>query len=282
MISIKEKPGRDCFIIARRIVPGYRIPAWYDSRMARPLVVGNWKLYVESLAEGKRLVRDIDRKLPRRLEATAVICPPVPFAAALRAGYGGKRLKFGAQDASDEVEGAHTGESSPRALAKSGIEYVILGHSELRARGETNEMVAKKAAAVLAERLVPIICVSERERDPNAVYLTEFAKDIAGSLARVEPSAASRIIIAYEPSWAIGGEEPPLPRAITEMTVFVRKTLAGMWGRDAAFRTRVIYGGSINTENAPALAKDAEIDGVLVGHHSVEADAFADIIRAFS
>lgn len=255
--------------------------------MTKTLVVGNWKLYVSSLVDAKKLLQNIDKKIPRPgraggTKAEIVVCPPMPLLVALRAAYGGKRIAFGAQDCSFELEGAHTGETSPRTLAKSGIEYVILGHSERRAQGETNDIIAKKVAAAIAEKLKPIVCVGERERDPNALYLGTFAKDISESLARVEAVHASKITIAYEPVWAIGGEEAPEPRVIMEAVIFIRKTLADMWGRDAAFKTRIIYGGSVNADNAALLATDAKISGVLPGHHSVNADSFATIIRAFS
>ena len=248
----------------------------------KKIVVGNWKTYVASLAEGRKILKNLDKKLPRQLKADVVICPPVPLAVALKEGYGGKRIAFGAQDSFYEADGAHTGESSPKALRLAGFSHVILGHSERRALGETNETVAKKAVAALKEKLKPIVCVSERGRDENGSFLTDFARDISESLSRVEPADAKNVIIAYEPVWAIGGEETPPPRMITEMTVFIRKTLADMWGRDAAFKTRIIYGGSVNAENAPVVAREAQVDGVLPGHWSVDADAFANIIRAFS
>jgi triosephosphate isomerase len=248
----------------------------------KKIVVGNWKLYVNSLKEGKKLLQGIDKKYPRGSKADVVICPPQPLAVALKAGYGGKRLAFGAQDASYETEGAHTGESSPTTLAAAGLSYVILGHSERRATGETDDVVAKKVAAALAAKLKPIICVSERERDPNAAYLTDFARSIGGSLARIGAAEAKNVIIAYEPVWAIGGEETPPPRLITEAVVFIRKTLAELWGREAAFKTRILYGGSVNADNVSLIAEEAKVDGVLVGHHSVDPEAFAAVIRAFT
>lgn len=250
--------------------------------MAKPLIVGNWKLYINSLVEAKKLLSALDKKLPKKSSALIVVCPQVPLAIALKVGYRGRRIAFGAQDAFFESEGAHTGEASPHAFAEGGIEYVILGHSEQRALGETNEIVAKKAATALREKLKPIICVGERERDTNGLYLNEFRKDIFESLSRLEATDASKIVVAYEPVWAIGGEETPEARTILETSVFIRKTLAEMWGRDAAFKVRIIYGGSVNAANAPLLVKEAKVSGVLVGHHSTDADSFATIVRAFS
>ena len=112
----------------------------------KKLVVGNWKLYINSLAEGKKLLRDIDKKLPRGLRAEVVLCPPVSLMAILKASYAGRRIVFGAQDAFWEAAGAHTGQVSPEGLHSLGIEYVILGHSEMRALGETNKELCRRNA----------------------------------------------------------------------------------------------------------------------------------------
>lgn len=248
----------------------------------KALIVGNWKLYVNSLTEGKKLLREIDKKLPRGLAADVVLCPPVPLTAVLKAAYGGRRMVFGAQDSFWEAAGAHTGQVSPESLNSLGIKYVILGHSEMRALGETNEAVAKKTAAALLNKLKPIVCVSEHERDPNGAHFSDLAKDIVASLARVNASDASRITVAYEPVWTIGGEEMLDPRVVHEAVIFIRKTLAELWGRESAFKVRIIYGGAVNTENVSALASAGGTSGVLVGHHSAVAAEFTKIIRAFS
>lgn len=247
----------------------------------KKLVVGNWKLYISSLTEGKKLLRAIDKSFPRGVKSTVVVCPPVALAVALRASYGGRRIAFGTQDASFEVEGSHTGEISPRHLKESGIEYVILGHMERRAMGETDEIVSKKVAAALSAKLTPIVCVGEPKRDSEGHFFEYLKKNVTDSLARVAPSDAKKIIVAYDPLWAIGNAEAPAPSIVREAALFIRKTLAHMWGRKAADAVRIIYGGSVDAANAEDLAKSAGVQGVLPGRASVDPAAFSEIIKAF-
>jgi len=248
----------------------------------KSLVVGNWKLYVNSVAEGKKLLKEIDRKFPRGVKSTVAVCPQVPIAAALRAEYGGRRIAFGTQDVSADLEGAHTGSASALALASSGLAYVIVGHAEMRALGDTDEIVSKKAVAALAAKLHPVICVGEPARDTEGTHFSFLSKNVSQSLARIEPADAARITVAYDPVWAIGQKEAPSPRVVSEAVIFIRKTLAGMWGRDAALKVRIIYGGSVLPESAAEFATNSAAQGLLVGRASVDAESFAGIIKAFS
>jgi triosephosphate isomerase len=248
----------------------------------KSLIVGNWKLYIPDLAAGKKLLRAIDRSFPRGVKADVVICPPVALAVALRAAYGGKRIAFGTQNASFDADGAHTGDISPTSLSRSGIEYVILGHVEQRRKGETDEDVAKKAAAALAAGLKPIICVGEHVRDKDGGHFAFLQKNVKESLARIVPTDSSRVVIAYDPLWAIGNAEAPSPGIIREAATYVRKTLAEMWGRERALKTRIIYGGSVNAESAALIAKDSGVQGLLPGRASANSEEFTDIIKAFS
>ena len=159
---------------------------------------------------------------------------------------------------------------------------MILGHAEQRGRGETDEMVAKKSAAALAAGLRPVICVGENERDKDGGHFAYLKKNVKESLARVAPADASRVVIAYDPLWAIGNAEAPQPPVIREAVIFVRKTLAEMWGRDRALKTRIIYGGSVTAESAGAIAKGAGVQGLLPGRASVQPEEFCAIIKAFS
>lgn len=246
------------------------------------LIVGNWKLYVPSLKEGKKLLADIDKKFPRKAKPEVVICPPEHLAVALRADYRGKKIAFGTQDAYWESEGAHTGQVSPKGLKDSGIDYVILGHSEMRAVGETDESVAKKVAAALAARLHPVVCIGEKVRDNDGKFFSEIERMVKASLARVEATQAARLTIAYEPVWAIGSAEAATPRAASEAILYIRKTLADMWGREPALKTRIIYGAAVDSANADVFAKEKNIQGLLPGRGSVNAEEFAAIIKAFS
>lgn len=248
----------------------------------RKIVVGNWKLYVSSLAEGKKLLRAINASFPRGVKSDVVLCPPVSFAAALSDSYSGKRIQFGTQNISVESDGSNTGEISARDFASAGLSYVILGHMERRQKGETDEEVAKKIQSALAVKLTPIVCVGEPERDSEGAFFEYLKKNIMHSLARVAPSDAKKIILAYDPLWAIGNADAPSAMVIREAVLFVRKTLAQMWGREAADKVRIIYGGSVDGSNADVIAEGAAVDGVLPGRASVKVDEFISIIKAFN
>ena len=246
------------------------------------IIVGNWKLYIRTLEEGKKLLKDIDKKFPRGVKAEVVVCPPLFLASALKSAYKGKRIRFGAQDMSFEGEGAHTGSVSPAHIASAGFEYVILGHSERRAAGETDESVSKKAVAALNARLHPVICVGELARDPDGKFFSAIEKSVKGSLARLEPSDAAKITVAYEPVWAIGTDEAASPRMATEAILYIRKTIAHMWGREKALKVRIIYGAAVDPENAKLFAEEKNIQGLLPGRASTDADQFTKIVKAFS
>ena len=254
----------------------------YNRRMAKPLIVGNWKMYVNSLADGKKLLKDIDHSFPRGVKADVVVCPPIPLAVVLRRAYAGRRISFGTQDSFWEQEGPFTGATSPRALAESGIEYVILGHAERRMLGDTNEIVAKKVSAALLAGLRPIVCVGENIRDEEGKHFATLKTEIVESLSRTASASAGRIAIAYDPLWAIGAKEPAPPRVAAQSIIFIRKTLAEMWGREQALKTRIIYGGSVDSEHAVLFASEKSIQGLLPGRASVDAKEFCAIIKEFS
>lgn len=247
----------------------------------KKLIVGNWKLYINTPAEGKKLIRDIDKKLPRGLKVEVALCPQVSLAPLLKSTYGGKRMSFGTQDVFFEESGAHTGQTSPKALTSSGIKYVIVGHAERRAEGDTDDIVAKKAVTAIQAKLHPIVCVGEPVRDTEGAYLTYLSNNVTSSLARINAVDASKFTIAYDPLWAIGAPQAPSPRVVAEAVMFIRKTIADMWGRERALRVRIIYGGSVNTESATLFATTPGIQGLLAGRASVNAEEFTNIIRAF-
>jgi|SRR3989344_1037359 len=248
----------------------------------RRLIVGNWKLYVNSLEEGKKLLKNIDAKFPRGVKNEVVICAPVFLAGALRREYKGKRISIGTQDTFWESEGAYTGAISPVHIKSSGIDYVLIGHSERRAQGDTDEIVSKKAVAAIGAKLHPIICVGELERDTDGKFFSMIAKSVKGSLARIEPTQAGKITVAYEPVWAIGTMEAASARVAVEAILYIRKTIADMWGREYALKVRIIYGAAVDAENAKLFASEKNIQGLLPGRASVDAEEFTSIIKNFA
>lgn len=249
--------------------------------MAKPLIVGNWKSYVNSLKEAKELFKGIEKSLPKNLKADVVLCPPFPLLEALSRPYRGSRVVFGAQDLFYET-GAHTGEVSAELVKDTKAKYVIVGHAERRAKGETDALVAKKVGAALDARLTPIVAVGESSRDKEGRYFTELQESVTQSLSLVGPHALKKIVIAYEPVWAIGAPLPPNGRTIRETIIFIRKILAERFDRDDALKVRTIYGGAVNDENVKELIGESGADGFLLGRASVDAGAFTGIIREYS
>jgi len=246
----------------------------------RPILVANWKMY-KTAAEA---VDFLDRFLPRVAgvaEVEVAIAPP--FTALDRAGrrLAGSAVALAAQNASAETEGAFTGEVAPRMLAELGCRYAIVGHSERRALfGEGDALVARKAAALLAAGIRPIVCVGETLEQREAGRTFEvLAAQVAGSLASVPPERAAELVLAYEPVWAIGTGRTATPEIAQEAHRFLRERLAGLFGA-AAGQVRLQYGGSVKPENVYALLAQPDIDGALVGGASLDAEAFARIVRS--
>lgn len=249
--------------------------------MAKKLVIGNWKSYVTSFDEAKKLFKEIEKALPKSTDAHIVVCPPFPFIDFLSDSYQGEKIVFGAQDAHFET-GSATGTVSVPALKSIGVKYVIVGHAERRAMGETDDIVSKKVGAVLDDKLTPIVCVGEKERDKEGHYLKELEESVLGSLASVQEKDLKKLIIAYEPVWAIGAPLPPSARAVRETIIFVRKILAEKFDRTAALRARIVYGGSVDEESIEELAAESGANGFLLGRASVQPETFAHIVKVVS
>ncbi len=244
------------------------------------LIAGNWKmngLQAEGLALA-RAVADAIRGAPP-LGAEALICPPATLLASVGAAIAGTGLALGGQDCSPEAKGAFTGDVSAAMLADLGCRYVIVGHSERRQfRGETDAAVAKKAAAAQAAGLHAIVCVGERgdERARGAAQ-TIVLGQMAGSLpADIDPT---RLVVAYEPVWAIGSGRTPTPAEIAEIHGALRHWLGERFGSIGS-GIRLLYGGSVTPANAAAILAVPAVDGSLVGGASLKASDFIGIIRA--
>lgn len=240
----------------------------------RNIAIANWKMYPAKLSDAKRVADNI-HKFTSKLKCEVVICPPTPFVTSI---IKTNRISIGAQDASFEKEGAHTGEVSAQQLRSVGVSYVIVGHSERRAKGETSEMVAKKAVAVLKARMSPVICIGEKERRHEGEHWQVISHELRASLADVPKSMISRCVIAYEPIWAIGtGKTAMQPEAIGEAAIFIRKVLAEIYGVRSSAKVRVIYGGSVDFKNASSIASAPGVSGFLVGRQSLVPKYFARI-----
>ena len=249
--------------------------------MRTPIVAGNWKMY-KTIAEASELTRGVRQAVADLKGIEVVLCPPFTALAAVREAIGPAKIGLGAQTMYFEVQGAFTGEVSPLMLAEL-CQYVILGHSERRQYfGETDGGVNKKAKAALAHNLTPIICVGENLDQNRAGETVAFVGgQVRAAFAGISAQDAARIIIAYEPIWAIGTGVAAVPADVnTIIATSIRGVLTELYGQAVAQAVRVQYGGSVKPDNMADFAAQSEIDGALVGGASLKADGFAAIVKA--
>ena len=249
----------------------------------RLLVVGNWKMNPSSAEKAKEIFRGIKSTAKDLKNIKLVICPPFVYLSDLEKISDGNVI-LGAQDMFWEKDGAFTGEISPAMLKKAGEGYVILGHSERRALGETDEMVSKKVLSAVKTGLRPILCVGEKDRDAHGNYLHFLRNQIINSLGKIPKRFLNNIIIAYEPVWAIGKSEAEAmkPTDIHEMTIFIRKVLVEIYGSKTNINTLILYGGSVSHNNAADIIKNGEVQGLLVGRESLNPKKFGELLKTVS
>jgi triosephosphate isomerase (TIM) len=250
----------------------------------RPLIAGNWKMHKTHL-EGLQLTQKLAWALSREdTDAVeVVVCPPFTALRTVGTLIDGDKLPIGlgAQNCHQEPQGAFTGEVSAPMLAKLGCAYVIVGHSERRQQfAETDELVNRKARAVLGNGMQPIVCVGETLEQREAGRTAEVVQgQVRGSLAGLPGEQVAGLVVAYEPVWAIGTGRAATAEDAQETIALVRGTVAELAGRSAADELRIQYGGSVKASNAEELAGKPDIDGALVGGASLDADEFAMIVK---
>lgn len=244
------------------------------------LIVGNWKMNPSTIRHARKLFLDIYERIGARVPSVrVVIAPPFPFIAELAQLSVNQRIALGAQDVFFEDTGAYTGEVSLPMLKSVGTTYIIIGHSERRARREDDEEIYKDTTHVLAHKTNAIVCVGELERDTQGSHFNVVEKQLKTALRDVGKAQLSRLFIAYEPVWAIGTGNTATPEDAYEMKLFVQKVLTDLFGRTAAKKIKVLYGGSVKKGNAEALLTDGNVDGFLVGGASLRASEFANIVE---
>lgn len=250
------------------------------TRYMQKLIVANWKMNPGSATQARLLFAGTVKVARAVKNAKTIVCPPFVFIPLLHSSS--SRVFLGAQDVFFEREGAHTGEISPGMLASAGVSHVVIGHSERRRMGETNVIVAKKSKAARAHHITPIICVGEDERDDEGKYLSFIKLQLAESLALIARKDAAALVIAYEPVWAIGEHalRADTPEEFLEIAIFIRKTLADMYGKNTAEKIPVLYGGSVNEKNASGFLEQGKADGLLVGRASLGVKKFGEILAA--
>jgi triosephosphate isomerase len=246
-----------------------------------PLIAGNWKMY-KTEAEAEQYIQALLPLLAAVSGVDVGICVPFTDLRAMVDSARGSRVEVYAQNMHAEPEGAYTGEISPPMLAETGAHGVVLGHSERRALfGETDRALALKLPAALNVGLRPILCLGESETE-RAAGDTErkLRQQIRDDLAGLSDEQLPDVAIAYEPIWAIGTGQTATPEQAQDAVAFVRALIADRAGAEVSERVRILYGGSVNPDNASSLLALPDVDGALVGGASLQADTFAAIVQA--
>jgi len=249
--------------------------------MRKTIIAGNWKLY-KNEREAVELVTGLKTELVDISAVDIVVCPVFIVLPVVQDVLLESNIALGAQDMYWEDEGAFTGEVSAPMLKSVGVRYVIIGHSERRQFfGETDATVNKKVKAALKHQLTPIVCVGEnlQERESNKTF-DVIKKQCEGSLAGFSAAEIEKIVLAYEPVWAIGTGKTATPEQAQEVHKFIRGLLSKMYDEDTAQKVRIQYGGSVKPENASDLISQEDIDGALVGGASLKVDSFSAIVKA--
>jgi triosephosphate isomerase len=246
------------------------------------LVLANWKMNPGTAEKAKEIFRATKAVAKDLKNIKVVVCPPFVYLSNLEKLNGGtpmSRLILGAQDMFWEKEGSFTGEISPNMLSGEG--YVIIGHSERRELGETDEVVAKKLIAAIKAGLKPILCVGERVRDDHGEYLHLLRNQIINSLGKLTKRYLAKLVIAYEPVWAIGKSEDEAmkPEDIHVMTIFIKKILSEIYKNKKVMEISILYGGSVGHNNAKEIITLGEVQGLLVGRESLNSKKFGELLK---
>ncbi|MEK7514527.1 MAG: triose-phosphate isomerase [Patescibacteria group bacterium] len=243
------------------------------------IIVANWKMNPENEEWAKKIFLNTRSSALVAKHTEVIVCPPFIYLSTLQKIAHG--ISLGVQDLFWEESGSFTGEISPTMAYGTGARYAIIGHSERRAMGETDEQVSKKIKAALINGFQVIVCVGEKERDAHGKYLQSLFLQIQASLGKIQKKHLSSIIIAYEPVWTIGKAnfQALSSSLIEETALFIRKVLSDMYGYNEAMKFPILYGGSVSPKNAGDIIKKGNVQGLLMGRQSLER-GFTDVISA--
>lgn len=251
--------------------------------MRKNIVAGNWKMN-KTLQEGLTLAKGIEAALAgKKVNCDVIIGTPFIHLASITQTIDTNKIGVAAENCADKASGAYTGEVSAAMVASTGAKYVILGHSERRAYyHETPEILKEKVLLALANNLTPIFCIGEVLEEREAGKHFDVVKaQIEGSLFNLSAEEFGKIILAYEPVWAIGTGKTATAAQAQEMHAFIRQTLADKYGKEVAENCSILYGGSCKPSNAKELFANPDVDGGLIGGAALEVESFMGIIEAF-
>jgi triosephosphate isomerase (TIM) len=248
--------------------------------MRKKIVAGNWKMNT-TLHEGVKLAQDVEAMASQVNNNAVVICC-TPFIHITEVNKVLKKVELGAQNCASEVSGAFTGEVSAQMIASTGAKYVIIGHSERRSYFHENDaLLNKKVKLALSNNLTPIFCIGEllAEREANK-HFDVVKSQLVNGIFNLSETDFTKLVIAYEPVWAIGTGKTATSQQAQEMHKFIRDTIASKYGQKVADNTSILYGGSCNEKNASELFANPDVDGGLIGGASLKPESFLGIIKA--
>jgi len=251
--------------------------------MRKPIIAGNWKMNL-TLEEAKSFVQELEGLIPAQEQVDSVLCVPFTHLSGLLEQVKNTPIAIGAQNMHFEEKGAYTGEVSPVMLASLGVQYVIIGHSERRQYfNETDETVNKKAHAAFKHQLTPIICVGEdlEQRETGATK-TIVKEQVEKALAGLSSEQVTKLVIAYEPIWAIGTGKSSSVADANEVIGYIRQVVEDQYDQQVSSQVRIQYGGSVNPENIAEYMAESDIDGALVGGASLKPDSFLKLVEGRS
>lgn len=249
----------------------------------KKIIIANWKMNPDSVSRAVRIAREISSKIFGVKNVEVIIAPSFVHISNLQSLT--SNFQIGAQDAFWEDIGPHTGEVSWHQLKHLGVGHVILGHSERRVLGETNEEINKKVKAVLENGMKAVLCVGEKEKIKEVAFPLIIQEELKEGLKNIKKNFLKNLIIAYEPIWAISTKKSAKsdnPKNVFEISVLIRKELLKMFNKKIAFSVPILYGGSVNEKNAADFVKLGRVDGLLVGSASLNAKKFIKIIKNVS
>lgn len=246
------------------------------------LIVGNWKANPDSLRLAKSILSGIEKSSIKAKNIETVICPPVIYLESLRSHS--RDIFLGAQNLFPEPHGAFTGEVGYESLLETKIKYVIIGHSERRLSGESDEEIGKKIKIAISVGLNPILCIGEKTRDKDMSYLSVLKQQLTAGFKDVPKAKVRNVTIAYEPVWAIGKGAPRAarPDEIKEVVIFIRRVIGDMYKTSAVPPIRIIYGASVDGSNAKYIVEESGVGGLLVGRASLAPKVWGEIVKALS
>lgn len=246
------------------------------------LIVANWKMNPRTFKEAKKIFTDFKKEKINYTNKTVVFCPPSIFLKELKSLYTGTKIFWGAQDVHFEEDGQYTSDISTSMIKEAGARFVIIGHSEVRAKCDTDDVISKKVFKALKEDLHVLLCVGEKVHDAQATYLNVVSEQLNNALKYVTPNLTKKLNIVYEPIWAVGkGNSAMNTHDIHFMNLFIKKELIHKFGKNIGSHIPILYGGSVDSYNSRAILEEGCVDGLLIGRSSLNPGEFSKIINSF-